>query len=297
MTCRTVQGRFLLNPTKELRSIVIGVLARAQRQYPVELHAFVFLSNHYHLLLSVENALQLARFMNYFNSNLAREAGRLFGWKEKFWGRRYQAIVVSEEEAAQIDRLRYLLSHGCKEGLVARPRDWPGAHSVKALTEGEPPRGLWFNRTREYAARSQGKNFQHLEYASREVVRLEPLPCWRHLSKEIYRRRVSELVMQIEAESAARHSRKGSRPLGTKAISSQEPHHRPEKLKKAWAPAFHAATKTARKELLTAYDWFVTAFREAARRLQSGDPNACFPAGSFPPGLPFVGWSPDLAPG
>ena len=76
VTCRTVQGRFLLKPTNELRSIVIGVLARAQKLYPVELHAFVFLSNHYHLLLSVDNALRLARFMNYLNSNLAREAAQ-----------------------------------------------------------------------------------------------------------------------------------------------------------------------------------------------------------------------------
>jgi len=88
-----MQGRFLLKPTEELRSIIIGVLAKAQKLYPVDLHSFVFLSNHYHLLLSVDNALQLARFMNYLNSNLAREAGRLFKWREKFWGRRYQAIV------------------------------------------------------------------------------------------------------------------------------------------------------------------------------------------------------------
>ena len=93
VTCRTIQGRFLLKPSEELRPIVIGVLARAQKLYPIQLHAFVFLSNHYHLLLSAQNAHQLVRFMNYLNSNLAREAGRVHGWREKFWGRRYQAIV------------------------------------------------------------------------------------------------------------------------------------------------------------------------------------------------------------
>ena len=297
VTCRTVQGRFLLKPTKMLRPIVIGVLARAQRLSPVKLHAFVFLSNHYHLLLSVESALQLATFMNYVNSNLAREAGRLFGWKEKFWGRRYQAIVVSEEDAVQIERFRYLLSHGCKEGLVARPRDWPGAQSVKALTEGQRLRGLWFDRTREYAARMRGKSPPLRGYANREVLHLERLPCWRHLSEVSYSRRVSELVKQIEAQTAARHARDGSRPLGTKTIVSQDPHHRPEKLKKAGAPAFHAATKTARKELVEAYGCFFAAYRDAADRLLSGDSDASFPEGSFPPRLPFVGWSPDLVPG
>jgi hypothetical protein len=42
--------------------------------------------------------------------------------------RRYNmriAIVVSGEDGAQIERLKYLLANGCKEGLVARPQDWP----------------------------------------------------------------------------------------------------------------------------------------------------------------------------
>ena len=91
VTCRTMQCRFLLKPSDDLKSIIIGVLARAQRLYPVELHTFVFLSNHYHRLLSVDDAPRLARFMNFLNSNLAREAGRVHRWREKFWGRRYGA--------------------------------------------------------------------------------------------------------------------------------------------------------------------------------------------------------------
>lgn len=297
VTCRSVQGRFLLKPTAELRPLVIGVLARAQKLYPVEIHAFVFLSNHYHLLLSVEDALQLARFMNYLNSNLAREAGRLYRWREKFWGRRYQAIVVSEEEGAQVIRLRYLLSQGCKEGLVARPRDWPGAQCVEALVEGVSLKGLWLDRTQEYAARVRGESFPRLRYATVETIKLGRLPCWRHLSKREYAIRVGEVILEIEAETTARHAREGTRPLGVKAILAQDPHDRPEKLKKARAPAFHAVTKSARRELVEAYRWFVGAYRQAAERLGQGIEGARFPEGSFPPRLPFVGWSAELAPG
>ena len=42
--------------------------------------------------------------MGYFNGNLAREMGHLTGWTDRIWARRYQAILVSAEEAAQIDR-------------------------------------------------------------------------------------------------------------------------------------------------------------------------------------------------
>lgn len=297
VTCRTIQGRFLLKPTRELKSLLIGVLARAQKLYPVKIHAFVFMSNHYHLLLSVEDAHRLSRFMNYLNSNLAREAGRLSGWTERFWGRRYQAIVISQEEAAQIGRLRYLLSHGCKEGLVARPQDWPGAHCAGALKGDQWITGIWVDRTRQYAARMRGEKIHRLKYATRERVRLDFLPCWSPLSRMAYHTRVRELIAEIERETEALHVREGTRPLGIATVQAQHPHDRPQALKKKFAPAFHAATRTARQELAEAYRWFAAAYRTAAERLGEGRISLGFPAGSFPPGLPFVGRDGDFEPG
>ena len=156
VTTRTLQSRFLLRPSRATNEVVLGVLGRAQRLYPVEICGFVFASNHYHLLLRVADAEQLANFMGYFNSNLARELGRLVGWREKVWSRRYTAIVISDEEGAQRARLKYILAHGAKEDLVDRPREWPGVHAVRALLEDEPLEGLWFDRTAEYAARQRG---------------------------------------------------------------------------------------------------------------------------------------------
>ncbi|HXE99212.1 MAG TPA: transposase, partial [Solirubrobacterales bacterium] len=147
VTCRTLHGRFLLRPSSELNSLIIGILARAQRLYSVRVCAFAFLSNHFHLLLSVDDAQQLARFMGYLNSNLAREAGRLANWRERFWSRRYDSILVTDEDRAQVQRLKYVLSQGCKEGLVRRPQDWPGVHSVRAMLGEETLEGLWFDRS------------------------------------------------------------------------------------------------------------------------------------------------------
>ena len=62
VTCRTLHSRFLLRPSQKLKDIVLGVLGRAQRKYPVRACAFVFASNHMHLLLDVDNALQLSEF-------------------------------------------------------------------------------------------------------------------------------------------------------------------------------------------------------------------------------------------
>jgi hypothetical protein len=237
----------------------------------------------------VDDARQLGLFMSYVNSNLAREVSRLHRWPEKIWSRRYQGIVISDEEAAQIARLRYLLANGCKEGLVARPQDWPGVHVAKALIQGEDLTGTWFDRTQEYAARNRGETFDRLQYATPETLYLSPLPCWKHLAEKAWRTRALKLIQEIAEETEAHLSRTGSQPLGAAAILSQHPHHRPEKQKRSPAPLFHAFSAAARRELWEAYRLFVGAFRQAAETLRAGNRDAVFPLGSLPPALPFVG--------
>lgn len=204
---------------------------------------------------------------------------------------------VSDEPAAQIDRLRYVLANGVKEGLVARVDEWPGISMINAVLEGEPIRGTWINRTRKYRARlRRKKDLDPQSFVEEETVALSLLPCWRHLSPEMYRDLVAGLVREIEADAAAERKLTGREPLGPQAILSQHPDTRPEKLKKSPAPRFHAATKDARQVLRAAYGIFVAAFREAAERLKAGDRLAKFPNGCFPPGLPFVGLSATASP-
>src|SRR6266545_340285 len=288
VTCRTVQGRFLLRPSPELNEIILGVLGKAQSLYPLEIVAYVWLSNHFHLLLRVEDAQRLAKFMEYLDGNLAREISRSTGWTDKIWSRRYQAIVISEEEEAQIARLKYILAHGAKEFLVAKAEEWPGVHCATPLSTGATVEGTWFDRTLEYNARLRREDFEARKYAFPQEVILSQLPCWRHLDPESYRSRIAQLVQEINSTARRDREAKGIKPLGPKTILAQNPFDRPEAPKKSPAPLFHAFRREARKALWEAYSWFVAAFREAAEKLRAGDCAAKFPIGSFPPHLPFI---------
>jgi putative transposase len=287
ITCRTVQGRFLLRPGPALNDIVLGTLGRCQRNHDLTLCAVTALSSHFHLLAVVEDTRQIAGFMRDFKSKLAREVNRLTRWQGPVFARRYDMAVVTAEEGAQIERLAYILSNGVKEGLVEHVRDWPGVQSARALLDGEPLTGHWFERTREYAARNRRLPFEPLRFAAEEAVRLSPLPCWAHLAPDQYRARVADLVEAIEAD-ASRRQQSNQPVIGVEAILTRDPQHRPAKLARSPAPLLHAFSKAARRAFYEAYSWFVSAFRTAAERLKSGDRNAPFPAGSFPPGLPFV---------
>jgi hypothetical protein len=288
VTCRTIQGRLLLRPSQQLNDIVLGVLGRAQERYPLEIVSFSFLSSHYHLLLWVRDARQLALFVGYFNGNLAREIGHLTGWTDRIWAGRYHAILVSDEEAAQIERLTYILAQGVKENLVARVEEWPGVHSAPALLTGEPAKGIWYDRTFARNLRLRRKTPEAGQVKIPQTVALSPLPCWKHLTPEAYRARVVDLIQQIETTAAIERAKKRVEPLGTEKILAQDPESRPEILERSPAPFVHAVTRKIRKEIWDAYGWFVAAYREAADKLRNGDRNAAFPPGSFPPHLPFV---------
>ena len=279
VTCRTIHGRFLLRPSRRLNELIAGVLGRALGRYPVSLHGLVFLSNHFHLLLSVPDARSLASFMNYFNSNVAREAGRLANWYEKFWSRRYQAIPVSDEPEAQITRLEYILAHGVKEGLVGHPFEWPGLHCAEALATGQPLEGVWIDRTKAYNGRMAGEVVRQRDLESRFEIHFAPLPCWEHLDEPEYRQRIAEIIDRLTS---------GVEAGGQEPDLPASHHERPQRSKRSPAPLFHCASRKVRRELLDAYRWFVVAFRQASSKLSRGDPKPGFPAGSFPPSLPFV---------
>ena len=106
---------------------------------------------------------------------------------------------------------------------------------------------------------------------------------------EDQKEKIAELVREIEEEAVAQRAATGSPVLGRAAILKQHPHERPNRPKKSYAPLVHAASRKVRRELYEGYRAFVAAYREAADRLREGNRAVIFPAGSFPPALPFVG--------
>ncbi len=292
VTARAIQSRKLLRPSSEVREVVLGVLGKALTMYPVQMHLFFFASNHLHFLLTTPDAKALAGFMCFVQGNIAREVGRILEWTEKFWGRRYRAIPVVDEQAQQ-DRMDYIFRQGCKEPLVGSPMDWPGATCVPALLQGTRPKGVWFDRTAEYRARRRGETPGRYDYATVYEIELVPLPCFAHLKPSEYKQVCRELVEQIEADGRAAIEEGGKPPLGPDKVLAQDPIARPKHSKRSPAPLCHASTREAARLYRQRYQDFVEAFRRASRRLRSGRSRPGFPPGCFPPGLRFIPYPAD----
>ena len=286
VTSRTLLGMFLTRPSREANERILGVLGRAQALFPVELFAFIFMSNHFHILMRVLSSKRMAEFVGYLKSNLAKELGLLYDWKAKFWGARYDSAPVGDSEAAQLKRFQYILSNGCKENLVASPLDWPGVSSAPALYRGETTQtGTWYDRTAQYYAKLRGV---HELFPSTQTVRLSPLPFLEGLTSQQRQEFMVNEVRELEATTAERHRENNTRPLGARKILRLNPHDNPKDFRPSPGPAFHAATMEEFLAMKEARAAIIAAYRNASARLRKGEKNVEFPEGTFPPAPPFV---------
>jgi len=289
VTTRTLQGRLLLKPSPKLNDLILGVVGRAQERYGMVIHAFVFMSNHCHFLVRPCDAQQLSKFMQFVNSNVAREAARLHDWPEKFWSRRYRAIPVLDDETS-FARIRYILSHGAKEGLVASSTAWPGASCVEALTRGKLLRGTWINRSEEFNARARGEKVRPSDHQTIHDIQLTPLPVLAGRTPDQCQAEFRRLMQEIRTEAVAVNKELGRTPIGAAKVLDQDPHHRPDSLDRSPAPFVHCKDRYQAIEFRFAYLAFVVGHCSATAHLHinAHQLTHVFPEGAFPPALPFV---------
>ncbi len=288
VTTVTLGNRYLMSPSPEVNKTIAGVVGKAQRKYEMTLCDVKFMSSHYHLLTRPRDSNHLARFMGYVNTNLSKELGKVHKIRGSKFEGPYHAMVISDEEEAQVARLRYLISNSVKEDLVERPEQWPGVQGVTAVDEAALT-GRWYNRTREYAEKQRSAEAIDPEaFATDEEIVLSPLPCWEHLSSPEIHRRVAEIVEEVVGEAARERRRTGHKVRGVKKILATDPLRYPPKVERSPQPRFYAFRKSVRKQMWEALSWVQAAFREAAERLRAGDRGVAFPEGTHPPSLPFV---------
>ena len=296
VTIKTFQGRFFFFPSKRLNELLVGVLARGQQMTDMTICAVVVMTNHIHLLLVPDSAEQMRDFFQFVNSNIATEMRRRTGWVGGIFRKPYSHVTVSHEPVAQVSRLRYLLAHGVKEGLVRHPRQWPGVNCVKALLSGRSRlRGVWVDRSafwealRSYRRGRAAKNPRprrrprEKDFTTVLELKLDPLPCWQSLSpsdRQIATAEQVELILEEHARLRAGVPSDWKRRLRQRNVG-----YRPEQTKQTPRPLVHAATARERRRLVRAIRRWIDCYRLASSHLRQGRLDALdlFPAGAFVP--------------
>jgi REP element-mobilizing transposase RayT len=282
VTARCFQSRLLLRPSPRVNEVIGGVLARATKIAKVEVCGFVAASSHVHLLCRARDG-ELSKFMGYFLSNVSKKVGRLVDWSGNFWDRRFSAEAVLDQKSL-VRRLKYILAHGVKEGLVRRVGEWPGLSCVQQLL-GESKRTFrffdWAKRWKSGKLVEGGRRRWSDDWATDEELELHTLPEWQMLSHEQRRARIKRLIAVIEAEGRARFTR----VMGREHVIAADPHKRRLKPERSPRPWVHASTRQARRWYMKRYASFCANFMSAVKWLRSGvlKKQAQFPAFAFAP--------------
>jgi len=212
--------------------------------------------------------------MQFINGNIAREIGRLHGWREKFWSRRYTASIVLDEHAAE-ERMQYVLANSVKEGLVRHPRYWPGVHSYRALVEGTSLQGIWIDRTSLHL----NPHLKEHEVTEHLTLKLERLPHLDELAEQKHR----ELIKILTVEMLESIDVSNKKFLGQKRVLKQNPTDAPSKTSKSPAPLCHTSSAELRSQFRKQFNAFVDVYKQAYEKLAKGLFKLEFPEGSIPP--------------
>lgn len=302
ITNKCVQDRYFLLPTQETNELIRGWLARSLAEYPgVEVYAFIFLSNHFHLLLR-DNTGDLPGFMGYFKGNLAKAVNRMLGRKRvSVFERSYESrVVLTDGDAESV--CGYVLTNAVKEDLVARATEGPFFSSLEMALEGRPRSVSFLNRTRRHDKSRGGREVSKEEVTDVFALSLAPLPGHRGLSLEERRRRIEGLVGERERLHARRRRAEGKEVLGARRLLRYKPWMRPRNpsVRGPRDPVYSRDRERAAeyerglRELASAYREAFARYRRAAtrgRRTAVGWPAWTYPPSSIRPVVP-AGWEP-----
>lgn len=282
VTNRTIQGRFLLTPTTEINNAIGAVLANAVCRYQVQLFAFAFLSNHYHLIVKTPKG-NLSQFMQFLNANIAKRVAKIVDWPDKVWARRFSAEPILDNAALE-ERLQYVVSHGVKEGLVERVREWPGLHCVQFILEDKQEDFVW------KAGSSQNAEHETEGDTSDSCpLKTTRFPVWNDLSQSELRSKIENMIAVIENEA---HEQRKGRVLGVKSILECNPHHRPSAKKSLIRPMCHASKPDLITDYKSKYKKFVESYRSSLDDLVAAASKLVLPTAAYWPPPIALGLSP-----
>lgn len=98
-------------------------LVLAAEQHGLAVHAYVWMTNHIHLLATPENERSISQVFQSVGRKYVQYFNHTYGRSGTLWEGRYRATVV-DSEAYLMKLMRYIELNPVRAGMVAHPRDY-----------------------------------------------------------------------------------------------------------------------------------------------------------------------------
>jgi REP element-mobilizing transposase RayT len=257
-------------------NLISSALARAQeacRKDGVdapEVFAVLVMSNHIHLVARARGN-NLARFVGYFKARVAMSINLLLGRTGGVWGRRYDAQVILDDQAA-LDRVRYTLQNPQKAKLVRQVDEWPGFVALAGRDDNSDMATTWFDWTAWHRARCP-RDLSPFRRTS-ELI-LSKLPALEGHADRDY---VREILGSLDALDERERVLGLDKVLDTDVESGLR---RTKRSRRPYAFGDEAAVQAYRERCHTV----AVVYSTCSERHRRGEHVSDWPAGTYPPGF------------
>ena len=109
--------------------VYLGRLKEAAEKYQCQIHAYVLMTNHIHLLATPSDAQGVMRMMQYIGCHYVPYINHTYGGSGSIWEGRYKANLVQEESYLLIC-MRYIELNPVRANMVPTPEQyqWSSFH-------------------------------------------------------------------------------------------------------------------------------------------------------------------------
>ena len=267
ITRRCTQRQFLLVPRRQTVQIIRYCLAYAMSRTGVLVHAVIFMSNHYHIVVT-DLFGKLPVFVECLNKLIAKAVNASLGRWENLWASEQASYVRLPDDAAILDKIAYVLCNPVQAALVKRGHQWPGVrHGRFGSFRVARPSGFF---------RADGTMPESIELV------ITP-PAFGGLAPHEAQERIDRAVLEREAAERAKILQSGRRFLGVRAVKNQNPFDSPrtDEPRRQLSPRVATRKPWLREEVLGRCREFARAYREALTAWRAGIRNVVFPFGTY----------------
>ena len=103
---------------------LLDLLMENAKKFGVAIHAYVLMSNHFHLLVTPETAEALPSMMQALGRRYVRQFNALQSRSGTLWEGRYRSALIQSERYL-LNCMVYIDLNPVRAGLVAQPQDYP----------------------------------------------------------------------------------------------------------------------------------------------------------------------------
>lgn len=272
VTQRTYNRTFRFLNDKKVHGIVRYCLARALRRYNIKLYSYVFMSNHYHLMLHDVDGC-LPAFLQYLNSLIARSMNALQKMRDKFWsGSGYVAVRPQTPEDV-LRKIVYGLANPCAADLVNRLEEYPGVvtqlHELCGTRLVDTPDTFFRRENRAPKEKDALTLSLPVEFSSLSTTQFIEL--------------VRSRLRAVESVHQCRRKKSKKRPAGRKYMNRIRLGATPSTYEKAGKlrPLVACLDAALRLRVLEVIKRFQQEYRKALSRWRAGARDFLFPSGTW----------------